>query len=50
MSKEFTFYANSKYVKFVKFDVNHRKVRDWENVPDFRKKGEAPHEKARKSQ
>ena len=39
MPKEFAFYFDSKCIKFIKYKVTHQKLRAWENLTDFRKKG-----------
>ena len=40
LSKDFAYYADSKYIRFIKFSVIHQKLRARENVADFRKKVE----------
>ena len=40
LSKDFAYYADSKYITFIKFSVIHQKLRARENVADFRKKVE----------
>ena len=36
-SKELNFYADSKYISFIKFSLCHQKLRARENLPYFRK-------------
>ena len=36
-SKELDFYADFKYINFVKFSLCHQKLRAWENLPYFGK-------------
>ena len=43
-SKEVGFYADSKYVKSIKFNVSHQKLRAWENLPAFKKGVKHPQE------
>ena len=38
-SKELDFYADFEYTSFFKFDLTHQKLKAWENMPYFRKKG-----------
>jgi hypothetical protein len=41
-SKELDFYADLKYISFIKFSHTHRKLSARENLPDFQKKEETP--------
>ena len=41
-SKELDFYADFKYISFINFSSTHQKLRAWENLPYFRKKGKHP--------
>ena len=41
-SKESDFNSDFKYISFIKFNLTHQKLRAWENLADFRKKGERP--------
>ena len=40
VSKEWAYNANSKYINFIKFSITHKRLRAWENLPDFWKRGE----------
>ena len=41
--KELDFYADLKYIGFIKFSPTHQKLQAWENLPYFwKKKGETP--------
>ena len=42
MSKELEFYADFKYLSFIKFNLTHQRLRTRENLPDFWKKGKHP--------
>ena len=42
ISKELAYYADSKYIRFIKFSLTHQKLRAWENLSDFQKKGGKP--------
>ena len=41
-SKESDFYADFKYISFIKFSLRHQKLRARENLPYFGKQGETP--------
>ena len=41
-SKESDFNADFKHISFIKFSLTNQKLRAWENLADFRKKGERP--------
>jgi len=38
--KQLAGYADSRYLKFIKFNVTRQKLRAWQYLPDFWKKGE----------
>ena len=40
--KELAFYDNSKCIKYIKFQATDQKLRAWENMPDFKKRGNIP--------
>ena len=43
ISKEFAYYPDSKYIRFIKFSVTYQRLQAFENLrklPDFPKKGE----------
>ena len=41
-SKVSEFNAEFKYITLIKFSYTHQKLRAWENLADFRKKGQRP--------
>ena len=42
ISKESDFYTDIKYISLIKFSLCHQKLRAWENLPYFGKKGVTP--------
>jgi len=42
ISKELIYYADSKYISFIKFDLTYQRVWAWENFLDFWENGETP--------
>jgi hypothetical protein len=41
-SKELDFYADFKYIRFIKFTYIHQKLQSWENLPYFQKREKRP--------
>ena len=39
VSKELAYYFDSKFIAFIKFRIHYSKLRAWENLPDFQKRG-----------
>ena len=43
VDSKYTYYVvESKYIQIIKFGVTHQKLRAWENLLDFRKRGKHP--------
>ena len=42
MSKELAYYAESEYIRLIKFSATHRKLRAWENFAWFCKRDKTP--------